>query len=254
MKKFDFKNLNFKFLKKYNYDINEVIGVKDNNRFILYLDKKLIRIYRGKLKSSALLCSYIPIESAIFYSFNIEKSVIEKIDLDSFVETRVYDEAGVDETEEYVIKYKVVDKLSDEKSVEIETVIVPVTYLSKNYQDILKESGYIDYLSFPAFSYKALYEEGILKKADDLFVVILHDKVFLTFYSEGELVYIQTLSGGIDRIYKALSALKIKDFDFELLKKILTKKGLSETKYSESELIVLEILKKEFANIISLNT
>jgi len=242
----------FRFLKKYNYNIDEVIGVKGKERYILYIQKKLIRIYRGKLRAAPLLSSYIPIDNAIFYSFKVERSVIEKIDLESFIETKVYDEAGVDETEEYVIKYKVVDKLSDEKFVEIETVIVPVTFLLNNYKEIVKESGYIDYLSFPAFSYRALYEEGILKKADDLFVVILYDKVFLTFYSEGELVYIQTLSGGIDKIFKSLSSLKIKDFSYDLLKKLLTKKGLAEAKYTTSELVVLEVVKKELSNIVAL--
>ena len=242
----------FAVLKKYNYDVNKVIGVKGKERYILYVDKKLIRIYRGKLKSTPLLCTYIPIENAIFYSFRLERNVIDKIDLDSFVETKVYDEAGVDETEEYVIKYEIVEKLKDDKYVEVETVIVPSTFLKSNYKDILKETGYIDYVSFPAFSYRALYEEGILKEADDVFVVILNDKIFLTFYSEGDLVYIQTLSGGLDRLYNALSKLKIKNFNYDLLKKILTKKGFSDIKYSTEELVVLEIIKNEFSAILSL--
>ncbi|WP_457564673.1 hypothetical protein [Caminibacter sp.] len=254
--KFDgiFKKLSEKvsFFKKYDYNIDEVIGVKGNERYILYTKQKLIRIYRGKLKSNPLLTSYIPIENAIFYSFKVEKSVIEKIDLDSFVETKVYDEAGVDETEEYIIKYKVIDKLKENKFVEIETVIVPVTFLYNHFKNIVDETGYIDYISFPAFSYRALYQEKILRKANDVFAVILYDKIFLTFYSEGELVYIQTLSGGIEKIYQALSSLKIKNFDLELLKKILSKKGLAETKYNSNELMVLEIVKKELKTILNL--
>jgi len=241
----------FRLINKYNYNIDEVIGVKVKERYILYVRKKLIRIYRGALKASPLLCSYLPIENAIFYNFKIEKSVIEKVDLKSFIETKVYEEAGVEETEEYIIKYKVVDNLKDNKYVVIETVIVPVTFLNRYYQDILNESGYIDYISFPAFSYKALYEEKILKKANDLFIVLLYDKIFLTFYSEGELVFMQTLSGGLDKLYDSLSSLKIKEFNFELFKKLLTKKGLAIGKYSSEELIVFEVIKKEFNNIVN---
>jgi hypothetical protein len=99
MKNLEIKKMNLnlkpKFLKKYDYNIDEVIGVKGDDKFILYRKKKLIRIYRDSLKSKALLSTYIPIEQAIFYSFEVEKSVIEKVDIDNFIETKVYEEAGV---------------------------------------------------------------------------------------------------------------------------------------------------------------
>ena len=235
--------------KKYNYNVNEVIGVKNEQRYILYADKKLIRIYRGNLVSSALLSSYIPVENAIFYNFKLEKSVLDKIDLDSHVETRVFDEAGVDETDAYFIKYKIVDKYNDPKYVVVETVIVSQTVINEKFKYILNETGYIDYLSFPAFGYRALYAENILKKANDIFAVVLFDKIFLTFYSEGELVYISTLSSGLDKVYETLEELKIRNFNMDLFIKLITKKGVDLDKYSTQELAVLEIIKKEFSNI-----
>jgi len=241
-----FKNV--KFFKKFNYDIDRVIGVKDNERYILFFKKKLIRIYRDKLKSAPLLCSYIPIENAIFYSFETEKNVIENVDLDSFVETKVYEEAGLLETEEYIIKYEVVKNLKEEKKVVVQCVIVPVNFILKNYEYIVKETDYIDYLSFPAFAYKSLYQENILKRGNDLFIVMLFDKIFFTFYSEGELIYLNTVSGGLNKVYESLKSLKIADFDFELFKKLLTKKGLNKEKYKSYELPVLRVIKKEFKN------
>ena len=156
--KLDFSKI--KFFKKYDYDINRVIGVKGDEKYILLAEKKLIRRYREKLKSSALLSSFIPIENAIFYSFEIEKSVVENIEIniDAFVETKVYEEAGLSETENYIIKYEIVDALKDEKNVVIQCVIVPESFIEKNYKYIIKETGYIDYLSFHAFAYKSLYE------------------------------------------------------------------------------------------------
>ena len=243
----------FNFLKnKYNYDYNRVIGVKNKERYILYKDKKLLRIYREKLKSEALLSSYIPIEAAIFYNFIIESAVLEKIDLDTFIETKVYEEAGLVETEKYVIKYKIIDKLNNEKEVLIQTVIVPETYINKSYNDILKETGYIDYLSFPAFAYKTLYDEAILKKADDVFIVVLFDKIFLTFYSEGKLLYINTISGGLNKIYDELEELNIKNFDMDLLKKLLLKKGLLKEKYINKENLIYKIITQEFQNRMNL--
>ena len=247
------KKPDFSFFKnKYNYDITKVIGVKDKERYVLYTDRKLLRIYRENLKSSALLSTYIPIEDAIFYNFNIERSVLEKIDLNTFIETKVYDEAGLLETEKYIIKHKIIDRLTNEKEVLIQTVIVPETYLNKSYKYLLEETGYVDYISFPAFAYKTLYDEEILQKADDVFVVILFDKIFLTFYSEGELLYINTISGGLNKIYEGLDELKIKNFDFDLFKKLLTKKGFLKEKYTNRENIIYKILSDNFKNRISL--
>ena len=244
-----FKNL----FKKYDYDINRVVGVKGEERYILLAEKKLLRIYRDKLKSTPLLCSYIPIENAIFYSFEVERNVLDNnIDLDDLVETRVYSEAGLSETEKYLIKYEVITELKDEKNAIIQCVIVPVNFIYKNYEYILKESNYIDYLSFPAFAYKALYKEDILKKGNDLFIVILFDKIFFTFYSKGELVYINTVSGGLNKVYEELKSLEIEGFDEEIFKKLLTKKGIDSKKYLSVEKFVLDVVSEEFSNFGSI--
>jgi len=245
-------NKSLGIFKKYNYNVNEVIGVKDDDKFILYAKNKLIRIYRNSLKSKALLSTYIPIEHAIFYSFEIEKNVIEKVELDKFIETKVYEEAGVDETEKYVIKYKIVDSMKDEKNVTIEVIIVSAGLIENGYKNIINETGYIDYLSFPAFAYKALYEENIIKKANDLFVVFLYDKIFLTFYNDGELLSIVTISGGLNKIYESLGKLKIKNFNSDIFEKLLTKKGINSLKYTNKEKAILDIMKDEFLSFINI--
>jgi hypothetical protein len=237
-----------KFLKKYNYDINKVVGIKGNERYILYADKKLLRIYREDLRSTPLINTYIPIENAIFYNFEIEKNLIEKIELDKFIETKVYEETGINEAESYIIKYKIVDFLKNDKKVMIETVIISESIIKNEFNYILEETGYIDYLSFPAFSYQSLYQENILSPANDMFVVILEDKIFITFYSDGKLIKIVTISGGLDKIYEKLSNLNIANFNLEVFKKLLNKKGLNQQNYSATEFIVFNELLKEFNN------
>ena len=240
------------FLKKYDYNIDDVIGVKDDERFILYTKRKLIRIYHGNLKSKSLLSTYIPIENAIFYNFELDKSILEKVEIDEYIETKVDEGAAVNEIDKHVIKYKIIDSIKDEKKVMIEAIIVPESFIKNAYKDILEETGYIDYISFPAFAYKALYEEEIIKKANDLFVVFLRDKIFLTFYSEGELLSIETVSGGLDKVYDALKKYKIKNFDEKVFEKLLTKKGLNDIKYTNKEQKVLNIIKNSFSSMVNI--
>ncbi len=239
----------FTFFRKYDYDINKVIGVKEDKRYIIYQDKHLLRVYRDSIKSQALLSTYIPIEDAIAYSFQVERSVISKIDLDSFVETKVYAEAGIDETEKHIIKYKVIDSLKDEKYLMIETIIVPYGIIESHFDYILEESDYIDYISFPAFAYKTLYAENVLERANDIFIVLMYDKIFLTFYNDGELLSIATINGGLDRVYDTLSKLNIKGFNKDTFVKLLLKKGLKDSKYYQNEKAILDILENEFSSI-----
>jgi len=237
---------NFKFLKKYDYDLNRVVGVKNDEAYILFADKKLLRIYRDKLKATPLLNSYIPIESVIFYNFEVEKSILEKVNLDKFIKTKIYGETGVEETEKYIFKYKLVDFMQDEKKIMIETVIVAESFINQHFKNIIEKTGYIDYISFPAFSYKSLYQEEILTLANDMFVVILDDKIFITFYSNGQLIKIVTISGGLDKIYERVEKLNIANFDFEIFQKLLQRKGIDQSKYSSKEFIVYKELVEEF--------
>jgi len=244
--------LNSSLLKKYDYNINEVIGFIEDEKYILYADKKLISFYNGDLHSKALLTTYIPIDAAIFYSFELKKSVLEKVELNEFIETKVYEEAGVDQTESYVIKYNVIDLLKDSKEVTIECVIIPESYLIEEYSPIIDKVGYIDYISFPSFSFRALYNEDLIPRSNDLFILLLEDKAFLAFYNNGDLVNISTISGGLNKIFERLQELNIRDFDKEVFKKLIRKKGINEEKYKKFEKSVLEELRSEFSSFINI--
>ncbi len=247
---------------KYDYNINEVIGIDkeklENNQYketayILYADRKLIRYYRGNLRAAPLMNGYIPIEDAMPFNFQVEKSVIEKLtkeEIKEYIETQVYESGGLKEEEEYEIKYTLIEDEEDEGIYKVETVVVARSAIEYKFRDLLERVGYIDYISFPAFSYKSLYEAEILKKANDLFIVLLGDKIFLTFYSNGNLQKILTINGGTDNIYEVLNSnLKIKNFNKKLFFQLLKTKGLSKSKYKESEMKVYETLRQEFIKL-----
>ncbi|MRJ07235.1 MAG: hypothetical protein C6I01_06925 [Epsilonproteobacteria bacterium] len=245
-----------KYLKKYDYNVDEVIGVKDKERYILHADRKIIRIYRGStLKGEPLLCSYLPLEKAIFYSFELDKGAVERTsspdELMSMIETEIYANAGIDETEEYIIKYKLVKNLKNEKKVGVEAVIIPSTFVEFEYADIIQETGYLDYLSFPAFSFGALYND-ILEPATDAFVVLLEDKTFIAFYDGKELLTIKTLSEGLNDVWEELNELNIANFNKSTFIRLLHQKGLIEGRYRGGEKIVFERLKRVFDKLITI--
>ena len=134
---------------KYDYNINEVIGIDkeklENNQYketayILYADRKLIRYYRGNLRAAPLMNGYIPIEDAMPFNFQVEKSVIEKLtkeEIKEYIETQVYESGGLKEEEEYEIKYTLIEDEEDEGIYKVETVVVARSAIEYKFRDLL---------------------------------------------------------------------------------------------------------------------
>ena len=228
--------MKFLKLKKYNYDTNKVIGVKpeDPNAYIFLGKSKVIRRYHDKLKSSALICSYLPIEEIIPFSLEIEKSLYDKINLDNYIKTKIYEEANLPEQEKYIYRYEIVESI-DNKKVFIQVYLISEFLIKEKFKEFYEEVGYLDYLSFPGFSFKYLYKSGLLEKATDVFVILLKDKIMLTLYKNGQFITSTIIKNGLNDLYEEMKNLKIKNFNEDIFKKLLKQKGLNEEKYSEKE-------------------
>lgn len=243
-----------KLLKKYNYELNEIIGVKNEQKYRLIVKSKVLRKYNEKLyKPKNLVTSYINLEAAYFYSFEVDKNILHKVkNIEHFIMSRAYVEAGIEKTEKYILKYSIVE-LKDPKKIKIECILLPETYIKLNYKKYAEEIGYLDYLSFPIFSYKVLYQEKLLELGKDMFIVFLKDKISVTIYNNGEFYFTTMISGGLKQFYNALvSELEIEDFDEKLFEKILLKKGFKNLKYSSNEKPILETLNKELNKMFNI--
>lgn len=143
--------------------------------------------------------------------------------------------------------------MKDSRKVRIEVVAVSEGYLKNSFQEIVDEIGFLDYLSFPAFSFKSLYQENILTKDyNDMFVVLLEDKIFLTLYSKGDMVLFRVIPNSLNEIYKELKNMEIENFDKEIFVKLLNEKGLDEKSYFQNEKAIFTEIKRIF-NILFRN-
>ena len=232
--------MKFLKLKKYNYDIDKVIGVKpdESNAYIFLGKSKVIRRYHNKLKSSALICSYLPIEEIIPFSLEIDKSLYNKVNLDNYIRTKIYEDANLPEQEKYYYRYEIVES-SDNKKVFIQVYLISEFLIKEKFKKFYDEVGYLDYLSFPGFSFKYLYKSGLLEKATDIFVILLKDKIMLTLYKNGQFITSTIIKNGLNDLYEEMRKLRIKNFDEDIFKKLLKQKGVNEKEYSEKEIKVV---------------
>ena len=245
------KNKFEKYFKKYSYNINKIVGINPFNFDELYSleNRKLSKITKKDVKQEHLISTYIPNKEVITYEVKIQKNLLEKVELYDYIETKCYEEVGLDEAEEYIFKYKVRDLVTDEKSVLVEVVIVPKKQLEKYYSPVIENYGYLDYLTYPGFAFSVLYQEKIIEPQNDLYIYFTKDDIFITLYSESKFLQTLIIPEGLDNIYEELiESVKIKEFNFELFMQLLTKKGLDLNNYAEKEHVLFNELSELFSN------
>jgi len=249
-KKFDVS----KYIKKYSYNLDKIVGINPSNFSEIYLldNGVLSKISEKDIKKEYLLSTFIPNKNIINYELIIPKNRLDKIDLDSYIETECYKEVGLDDTEEYLFKYKMIYSYEDEKNALAEVVIVPKNEEITNYfQDLLDKYHYIDYIGYSGYLFEVLYEEDILEPKKDMFIYFTEKEIVITFFSEGKFLHTFTIPEGFETIYKKLmkNNIKTSNLDYQLFLKLIIKKGLEATNYSDKEGIIVNELSEHFSNL-----
>ena len=240
-----------KYFKKYSYNVNKVVGVDpfDFDNLLLLENGVLSEISKKEIKQEYLIASYIPNRDVITYELTIQKNLLEKIELEDYIETKCYEEVGLDEAEEYIFKHKVVDSIADEKNLIVEVVIISKTNMVEKYQSLKDNYGYLDYLTYPGYVFDVLYKENILEPQNDLYIYFTKDDIFITLYGEGKFLQTSVIPEGLQNIYEELvNSIKIKDFDFNVFMSLLVKKGLDLNNYSEKQHVLFNELSELFSN------
>jgi len=248
----DLKNINLeKYFRKYSYDTNKVVGIDPfdfNNKFLLENGILSQVVSDKEIKKEHLISSYIPNKYIISYEFPIAKNLLEKIELDDYVETKCYEDMGLDDSEEYIFKYRVVESDEESKEKLVEVWIISHKDFTELFNPVLNKYNYLDYATYPGFVFNALYKEQILEPQTDLFIYFSRYNIYITLYSDGKFLQTSVIPGGLESMFETLtSSIKIKDFDFKLFLKVLITKGLNINNYSEPE----QILFNELSELIS---
>ena len=243
-------------IEKYSYDVDRVVGIDPTNlenRIILENGKLALFDSKKSLRGHFLLTTYLQTKDVIPYSFEMEKSLLEKVDIEDYIETKAYEEAGLDETQEYLFKYKILESFVHEKTLLVEVIIVSKeAVLEQNFSEILEQTKYLDYIAYPGFIFEVLYKTNILNVSNDLFIYFTKNEIFLSVYSEGKFLQTLTIPDGLESIYSKIIDLNIKNIDYQLFLKVLNKKGLEQNNYNDNEKIIFNELSEIFSNIFLL--
>ncbi|RUM57219.1 MAG: hypothetical protein DSY40_01080, partial [Nautilia sp.] len=98
----DLNNFISKKIKKYSYDINKGVSIDPYNfENALIFEKNKIKLKENsdEVSKEYLISSYLPFNLFITYELHIPKNLLEKIDLNDYIETKCYEELDLDEAE-----------------------------------------------------------------------------------------------------------------------------------------------------------
>ncbi len=217
-----------------------------NGKVLRYFKKEFIES-EIKNPKKLFIGSRLLYQDIILHS--IKASVNEfKHNLDTFVEMKIYEDIGLDLNKNYKIGYILKDTQEENIKI-IDAYAIEEDEIKKKFSSILEKSKHIDFLAIPFLSYKALYENNILEKENDIFINIYENESFVAFYKKGEYISsksLPTLNDILKDLKKVDSSLNI-----ESLKEILFKKGLKKSYYLPIEYPIFEALFKIFSSIFT---
>jgi len=245
------KNILEKYTKEYSYNLDKIVGINPFDFDTLYLldNGKLSQISKKEMREEYLLSSYIPNKNILSYELRIQKNLLDKIEIEDYIETKAYEEMSLDEVEEYIFKYKMINLEHDEKNVLFEVIIISKKEIEEYYRPIKEAYGHLDFITYSGYIYNVLYKEKILDRRNDLFIYFTRDEIIITLYGEGEFLQTFIIPDGLYSIYEELtSSIKIKNFDFDKFLFVLGKKGLDISNYAEREEQLFNILTELFSN------
>ncbi len=186
-------------------------------------------------------------EDIVVYSFKIPANQSND-DLSSFVEIKMYEEAGLDVNKTYKITY-LVKKLDFDEMCLVEAFAIDLEVLNEAFHKCIKKVKYIDFIALPFFSYTTFYTNKILTSKNDIFAYMGDDEAFLSFYRNGE--YISTKS--MINLNDIVEKLKAKEINItkEKLSDILKHKGFKQELYDEKESEILIEIETIFSEVLT---
>ena len=245
-------NLFSKYFKKYSYDVDKVVGIDPldfSNNFLIE-DGVIKKISPKNIKEEYLISTHIPIKNVIIYELQIPKNIEEKVFLDDYIETKCYEELGLDEAEEYIFKYKIVDNITDEKNLLAEVIVVPKKdSLEEYFSPLIKRVDHIDYINYFGWVFGVLYKTKLLEPQKDMYIYFDKDEVSVSLYNEGKFLHTFVVPGGLESLYFSLEEnLKIKQFNYDKFMNVLLKRGLEIDNYPHKEQVLFHDLSELFSN------
>ena len=194
------------------------------DKFYILNDQKLKPLKKLIYNSSNFVTSYLSNKDMITTTIEISRSIPLE-DIQDIIEIKAYEELGLDQANEYIIRFYEGEGVGDVRKFNV-FVAEPET-LEEIFQEVKEETKYIDLLVPAPLLYQPIYANGILaKEGTHCFIYFTMKDAFITFYKNGEYLYSKSIEYSMENIFDKYCELTGEKVNEEEFFKILESEGL----------------------------
>ncbi|BDY11993.1 hypothetical protein [Hydrogenimonas cancrithermarum] len=173
------------------------------------------------------------LDSKDFISSIIEISVnIPPEDLQDAIELKAYDDLGLDQAVEYIIRYIEIPGQKTEKMRSFHVFVAEPEVVQDVFDPIRQQVKYIDYIYPKPYLIQNIYERNILESYGvHGYLYFQKEDAFLALFRDGEYLYSKSLKYSFENIYERFCELHGERVDEEAFYDMLQNEGLKTSNF-----------------------
>ncbi len=222
-------------MEVHNSKIKSIVTVNAyEKKYYALKGKKLSSLKNLEYNSANLVASYINHRDLISTTIELSRSILDE-DIQDIIEIKAYEEFGLDQASEYVVRYNEKEIKGDVKIFDI--FVAKRDVLEKSFGSTISETKYIDLLVPSPLLYQSLYNKEILSRDGiHCFIYFTKHDTFVTFYRNSKYLYAKSIPYSLEEIYDKYCELVEERVNEEDFFKILETEGLKSihTDYQEN--------------------
>lgn len=208
--------------------INTIVSINRATQMAFELKNNELAVHDlGKSKSSKeFYVSYIPFKDIMITTVEVPRTV-EEDDIPDSIVIKVYEELGLEASEDYKITY-MESNVGDGENRFFNVFVVNNTIMTNDYAPIANQTSYIDYMAMAPFLPSALYKRGVLPpEGVECFIYLQREDAFLVVYQNGEYFQSRQLRYNLKYIHDKFSELAGARIDEEEFYNVLSRNGIN---------------------------
>ncbi len=168
-----------------------------------------------------------------FISSIVEVSVnIPPEDLQDAIELKAYDDLGLDQAVEYIIRYLEVPGQKSEKMRSFHVFVAEPDVIEEIFEPIKQQVKYIDYIYPKPYLIQNVYERDLLEAYGvHGYLYFQKEDAFLALFRDGEYLYSKSLKYSFENIYERFCELHGERVDEEAFYDMLQTEGLKTSNF-----------------------
>ena len=195
-----------------------------DKKYYVLKNREFTPLNKLTYNSANLVASYINSHDLITASLEVSRSVPQE-DIADVIEIKAYEELGLDQAEEYIIRYTERAGEGDVRTFDL--FVVEPEILESTFSEVVHETKYIDLLIPAPLLYRSLYDKELLaSEGVHCFIYFGENDTFVTFYRNGQYLYSKSIEYSLEQIYDKYCELVGERVNEEQFFNILETEGL----------------------------